>query len=70
MWGGRHIDSAYTRRVPFKELRLEAETPFAVQTDGEPRFDTNLAEISVKKRALRVLMPPNALDALSQEPIA
>ena len=69
MWGGRHIDSAYTRRIPFRELRLEAETPFAVQTDGEPRFDTKIAEISVRKRALRVLMPSNALDALSQEPI-
>lgn len=69
MWGGRHIDSAHTRRVPFKKLRLEADTEFAVQTDGEPRFDTKVAEISVKKRALRVLMPPNALEALSQKPL-
>ncbi len=69
MWGGRHIDSAYTRRVPFRELRLEADTAFAVQTDGEPRFDTKVAEISVKKRALRVLMPTNALEALSQKPL-
>ena len=70
MWGGRHIDSAHTRRIPFRELRLEADTDFAVQTDGEPRFDTKTAEISVRKSALRVLMPINALDALSQEPIA
>ncbi len=70
MWGGKHIDSDHTRRIPFSELRLEADTDFAVQTDGEPRFDTKIAEISVRKRALRVLMPPNALDALSQEPIS
>ena len=70
MWGGRHIDSAHTHRVPFKELRLEADTDFAIQTDGEPRFDTKSATISVKKRALRVLMPPNGLSALSQEPLS
>ncbi len=70
MWSGRHIDSSHTRRISFKELRLEADTDFAVQTDGEPRFDTQKAEISVRKGALRVLMPPQALDALSQEPIA
>jgi diacylglycerol kinase (ATP) len=69
MWGGRHIDSAYTRRIPFQKLRLEAEIPFAVQTDGEPRFDTKIAEISVQKRALRVLMPQDALDALSRKPL-
>ena len=70
MWGGRHIDSEHTRRIPFSKLRMEADTDFAVQTDGEPRFDTKIAEINVRKHALRVLMPPNALDALSQEPIA
>jgi diacylglycerol kinase (ATP) len=69
MWGGRHIDSAYTRRIPFQKLRLEAEIPFAVQTDGEPRFDTKIADISVQKRALRVLMPQDALDALSRKPL-
>jgi diacylglycerol kinase (ATP) len=70
MWGGRHIDSSHTRRIPFKELRLEADTDFAIQTDGEPRFDTKNATITVKKRALRVLMPPNGLSALSQEPLS
>ncbi len=69
MWGGRHIDSEHTRRIPFRKLRLEAESDFAVQTDGELRFDTKVAEICVKKRALRVLMPSTARDALSQEPI-
>lgn len=69
MWGGRHIESDYTRRITFNELRLEADTEFAVQTDGEPRFDTQTAQISVQKRALRVLMPANALDALSQPPL-
>ena len=70
MWSGRHIDSAQAHRISFKELRLEADSEFAVQTDGEPRFDTKKAEICVQKNALRVLMPPKALDALSQEPIA
>ncbi len=70
MWGGRHIDSAHTRRIPFKELSIEAKTDFAVQTDGEARFDAKKAQITVHERALRVLMPPNALEALSQEPVA
>ncbi len=69
MWGGRHIDSAHTRRIPFRRLRLEADVEFAVQTDGEPRFDTKIAEIVVRQGALRVLMPPKALDALSREPV-
>ncbi len=66
MWAGRHIDSDATRRIPFTKLRIEADTDFAVQMDGEPVFDTHLAEITVRTRALKVLMPPNALDALSQ----
>ncbi len=70
MWSGRHIDSVQAHRISFKELRLEADSEFAVQTDGEPRFDTKKAEIYVQKNALRVLMPPKALEALSQEAIA
>lgn len=69
MWAGRHIDSDATRRIPFSKLRIEADTDFAVQTDGEPRFDTPAAEITVRKRALKVFMPPNAQDALSQPPV-
>ncbi len=69
MWSGKHINSATTRRIPFQKLRIEADTAFAIQTDGEPRFDTKVAEISVQTRSLRVLMPPASLDALSQEPL-
>lgn len=69
MLRGKHITSPHAMRVPFRELRLEAETPFAIQTDGEPRFDTKIAEISVQNRALHALLPSTAAETLSSPPL-
>ena len=69
MWSGRHLTSDKARRISFHNLRVEANTEFAVQMDGEPIMDTTIAEITVRTRALKVFMPPKALDALSQPPL-
>ncbi len=69
MWAGRHVDSKDARRIPFRHLRIEAESLVSVQMDGEPKFDTQQAEITVRTRALNVLMPPHALDLLSRPPL-
>ncbi|RME91232.1 MAG: diacylglycerol kinase family lipid kinase [Anaerolineae bacterium] len=68
LWSGRHVNSDQARRVPFRSLQVEAEAPFAIEMDGEPVFVTERAEITVRPRALRVLMPPRALDLLRNAP--
>ncbi len=70
LWSGRHVNSDQARRVPFRELRVEAGSPFAIEMDGEPVFVTERAEITVRPRALRVLMPPRALELLQHAPLA
>jgi len=69
MLSGKHITSHHATRIPFRELSLEANTAFAIQTDGEPRFDTTHAEIRVHKRTLHALLPPAAIPTLSQPPL-
>lgn len=66
LWRGRHLNSNMARRIPFRALRVEAESPFLVQTDGEPRPATRQVEISIQPRALRLLIPPQALHLLSK----
>ena len=45
-------------------LRIEAESPYWIQTDGEPRGSTQRTEIHVRSRALRMLMPPRGMKLL------
>jgi diacylglycerol kinase (ATP) len=66
LWRGHHLSSDKARRIPFRTLRVTAETPFLVQTDGEPRPATHDALITIQPRALRMLMPPKALNLLSK----
>jgi len=66
LWRGYHLTSSMARRIPFHSLRVEADSPFLVQTDGEPRPETRQVLITVRPRALRMLMPPKALDMLSK----
>lgn len=66
LWRGRHLHSDTARRIPFHTLRVVAETPFLVQTDGEPRPETRDALITIQPRALRMLVPPRALHLLSK----
>jgi diacylglycerol kinase (ATP) len=66
LWRGYHLSSDKARRIPFHTLRVTAESPFLVQTDGEPRPETREVVISIRTRALRMLMPVQALGLLSK----
>ncbi len=62
LWRGRHIHSTQVRRIPFRSLQVEADSPFLVQTDGEPRPATQWAVLSVRPRALSMLVPPQGMN--------
>ena len=64
LWRGNHVRSDAARRITFHNLRVEAESPFWVQSDGEPRGSTQKAEIRTRTRALKMLMPPGGMDLL------
>lgn len=64
MWRGNHFTSDMARRITFKTLRVEAELPYWIQTDGEPRGCAQTTEIRVQSHALRMLMPPRGMDLL------
>ncbi len=66
MWRGDHITSETTRRIPFSNLRVETDSPFWLQTDGEPRGTAQTAEIKVQERALKMLMPPRGMELLKE----
>ncbi|MFH2040656.1 MAG: YegS/Rv2252/BmrU family lipid kinase [Chloroflexota bacterium] len=67
---GRHITSNYAHCIIFQKLRIESETPFSIQMDGEPMLAGNQVEISVLHRGLRVLLPPQAHIFLSQSSLS
>lgn len=58
---GRHLTSDEARCIPFQNVRIESDANFSIQVDGDPMLGGNTAEIKVKHRALKVLMPENAL---------
>ncbi len=64
LWQGRHLESDAARRIPFRTLRVEADSSFMVQYDGDPAPTTHKVEIIVKPRALKVLIPYHALHLL------
>jgi YegS/Rv2252/BmrU family lipid kinase len=64
MWRGNHITSSDVRCITFSELRIESETPFWIQTDGEPRGSAQKVEINILSRALKMLMPPRGMELL------
>jgi YegS/Rv2252/BmrU family lipid kinase len=64
MWRGNHFTSDTARRIAFQSLRIEAESPYWIQTDGEPRGSTQRTDIHVRSRALRMLMPPRGMNLL------
>ncbi len=67
LWRGNHITSDAARRITFSSLRVETDTPFWLQTDGEPRGSSQTAEITVQKRALKMLMPPRGMKLLKEQ---
>jgi len=64
LWRGSHLNSEATRRIPFRNLRVEADSSYWIQTDGEAREIAKTAEISVQPQALKLLMPPEGMDLL------
>jgi YegS/Rv2252/BmrU family lipid kinase len=64
LWRGTHVNSDAAQRIPFKNLRVEADSSYWIQTDGEARGTAQVAEISVQTRALKLLMPAAGMDLL------
>ena len=64
LWRGNHVNSEAAQRITFRNLRVEADAPYWLQTDAEARGLTQTAEISVRTHALKLLMPPNGVDLL------
>lgn len=68
MTAGRHLTSDQARRLAFRSARIESETPFSLQMDGEPMIGGQEVTITVAPRALRVLMPLGAAQRLCGRP--
>lgn len=64
MMTGKHINSDAARKITFTSLRVEADSPFLIQTDGEPRGSAQQVEIKVKSGALKMLVPPRGMGLL------
>lgn len=64
LWRGNHVTSGAAHCITFHTLRVEADSPYWVQTDGEPRGSTQHTEITIRSRALKMLTPPGALELL------
>ena len=64
LWRGTHVNSEVAQRIPFRHLRVEADAPTWLQTDGEARGTAQVAEIRVQPGALKLLMPPGGMDLL------
>ena len=68
MLAGRHLTSEQARCITFQSARIESDLPFSLQMDGEPMLGGAQAEITSRPRALKILMPSQALNLL-QSPI-
>ncbi len=64
LWRGSHVNSDAAHRIPFRNLHVEADSPYWIQTDGEARGSAQTAEISVQKHTLRLLVPSTGMDLL------
>ena len=66
---GTHADSDQAVRLPFHSLRVESDTPFSVQMDGDPMLGGKHVDIRVQKQALKVLMPLRAPNSSRKRPL-
>ena len=64
LWRGSHVNSDAAHRITFRNLRVEADSSYWVQTDGEARGSVQKTEISIQTRALKMLMPPRGMELL------
>ncbi|MCZ2126240.1 MAG: diacylglycerol kinase family lipid kinase [Anaerolineales bacterium] len=58
---GKHLTSEQARCIPFRNALVESDANFSMQADGDPTFGGRKARIRVLPRALKTLMPENAL---------
>jgi YegS/Rv2252/BmrU family lipid kinase len=54
---GAHVQSQRVSQLKFNRLRLESESPTYVQVDGDPADVVSPVTITVRPKALRVLVP-------------
>lgn len=66
---GRHLTSEQARCLPYHSARVESETAFSIQVDGEPVLAGARAELVVHKQALKALIPPGALKLFKESQI-
>ena len=64
---GRHLTSDQARRLPFHHARVESDVAFSVQVDGDPALGSHQANITIKHRALKILMPIPAYHLLKNK---
>ena len=64
---GRHLTSDQARCLPFHHARVESDAAFSIQVDGDPALGGRQAEITIKHRGLKILMPNNALHLLKNK---
>jgi diacylglycerol kinase (ATP) len=64
LWRGSHVNSEAAQRIPFRNLRVEADAPSWIHTDGEARGSARVAQISVQTHALKLLVPPAGMNLL------
>lgn len=57
---GRHLTSDQARCLPFSTARVESDAPFSVQVDGDPTLGGHHVDMTIKHRALKILMPKDA----------
>jgi diacylglycerol kinase (ATP) len=57
---GRHLTNEEARKLPFSRARIESETAFSVELDGDAVMSTTRIDLKVKKQALNVLIPHRA----------
>jgi YegS/Rv2252/BmrU family lipid kinase len=60
MQSGRHLSSDLARRIPFQKARIESETPFPIQIDGEPMLGAQQVVLEVLPQKIFILMPEQA----------
>ncbi|NPA92742.1 MAG: YegS/Rv2252/BmrU family lipid kinase [Chloroflexi bacterium] len=54
----KHLHSEGVARLRFRQARLSGERPLVMHTDGEPNGEAHQIWITVRPRALRLLVPP------------
>jgi YegS/Rv2252/BmrU family lipid kinase len=64
LWRGTHLTSDAAHRITFRNLRVEADSPYLIQTDAEARGSAQVAEIRVQPKALKLLVPPAGMNLL------